>query len=157
RHMLCSGFGMASTARTISPVSEVLDRLARFEPSEAPVLSLYLNLQPDQHGNDNYQAFLRKELPPRARPFPPRPDARRSYDEDAARIQQWIAAELPPSANGLALFACAARGLFEAVVLDAPVSFHRLTVAPEPHLYPLELLLDQHPPFAVVIADSHAA
>jgi peptide subunit release factor 1 (eRF1) len=148
---------MASIPRATSQVADVLDRLARLEPSDVPVLSLYLNLQANKHGKDDYEAFLRKELSMRGRTFPPRSDARQSYDQDAARIQQWLADELPASANGLALFASAARGLFEAVVLEAPIASHRLSVAPEPHLYPLELLLNQHPPCAVVVADSHAA
>jgi peptide subunit release factor 1 (eRF1) len=138
-------------------VSDVLDRLARIGPADAPVLSLYLNLQPDQHGKDNYDAFVRKELSARAASLPPRSSARESYDRDVARIQQFLADEVPPAANGLALFASAGQELFEAVVLDAPIDEHRLIVAPQPHLYPLELLLNQHPPHAVVLADSHAA
>ena len=34
--------------------------LAAFEPHGIPVVSLYLNLTPDQHGRDNYHIFARK-------------------------------------------------------------------------------------------------
>ena len=36
----------------------LLDRLAAFEPTTLPVLSLYLNTSPDQHGRDNFESFL---------------------------------------------------------------------------------------------------
>ena len=62
------------------------------------------------------------------------------------------------AANGLALFACSGcDGFFEAVPVDVPVDAHRLTVASEPHVYPLELLVNRHPRHAVVLADSQSA
>src|SRR2546422_994878 len=39
-----------------------LDRLADFEACPFPVISLYLNLQADEHGKDRFEPFLRKEL-----------------------------------------------------------------------------------------------
>ena len=140
-----------------TPLAEVLDRLARFEPTHLPVVSLYLNLQADQHGKDNFAPFVRKELPQRVAAYPAGSEARESLDRDVARIEAYLA-ELPPSANGLALFACSGLdGFFEAVLLDAPIQSHRLSIAPEPHLYPLALAIDQHPPHAVVLTDSHSA
>jgi len=41
-------------------LTEVLDRLASFEPTSLPVISLYLNTQPDQHGRANFAPFVRK-------------------------------------------------------------------------------------------------
>lgn len=139
-------------------LAETLDRLARFEPVPLPVISLYLNLEADQHGKDNYAAFVRKELSARGRTYSPRSRARESFDRDVERIERYLANELSPSANGLAIFACSGKdGFFTAVPLDAPIGRHRLSVSHEPHLYPLALLLDQHPRHAVVLADSHAA
>ena len=148
---------MEPTATLPVSLDQLLDRLARFEPTHLPVISLYLNLQADQHGKDNYQPFVRKELPARVAGYPAGSEARESLDKDVARIEQYLANEVAPSANGLALFACAGLEFFEAVSLEAPMPSHRLSVAPEPHLYPLELLLDQHPPHAVVLADAHSA
>jgi len=137
-------------------IDRLLDTLARWDPGDEPVVSLYLNLQADQHGKDAHAPFLRKELTARGRTFPEESPARASFDRDADRIAQYLA-DVPASANGLAIFACAARNLFEAVTLDAPVDRHRLSVSPRPHLAPLELLLDQHPRHALVVANSHAA
>jgi peptide chain release factor subunit 1 len=148
---------MAQTTTPTSALNGTLDRLARIEPAPAPVLSLYLNLQADQHGKDHHLPFVKKELLSRARTYPPQSDARASYDRDVQRIERYLANEVPPSANGLALFACSAVDLFEAVVLNAPITQHRLSVSNEPHLYPLELLLAQHPAHAVVLVDSHLA
>ena len=141
-----------------TPLAQTLDRLARFDPTHLPVISLYLNLQADQHGKDNYEPFVRKELPSRVAAYPTGSEARDSLNRDVKKIEQYLATELPASANGLALFACdGLDGFFEAIPLDAPIAAHRLSIAPEPHLYPLALVLDQHPPHAVVVADSHAA
>jgi peptide subunit release factor 1 (eRF1) len=140
------------------PLPDVLNRLARFEETTYPVISLYLNLQADQHGKDNYATFVRKELARCARTYPLRSDARVSFERDVDRINTYLATKPAPSANGLVIFACAGEAdFFEALPLDAPLDRHRLSVGHQPHLYPLELILDQHPIHAVVLADSHAA
>ena len=137
---------------------ELLDRLVAFPPTTLPVLSLYLNTEPDQHGRDDIVRFLRRELPARGRTFAPHSPERESYDRDAARIEQWVADELRPSANGVAIFACAgADDLFEAVQLDVPVREHRLYVYHQPHLYELARLTDAYPRYAAVVVDSRLA
>ena len=51
-------------------LTEQLDRLARFEPAPYPVVSLYLDTRPGQHGRDQFQAFVRKEFRARADTYP---------------------------------------------------------------------------------------
>lgn len=151
---------MAQQAETIATLSlaETLDRLARFEPVPHPVISLYLNAQPDQRGKDHFDTFVRKELNSRARTFPLRSPERESFEKDAERIRAYLAEELPAKANGVAIFACHAKdGFFEAVPLDAPIEENRLTVDRQPHLYPLARVLDQHPRYAVVLTDRRSA
>ena len=149
---------MAHTTVATESIDALLDRLARFTPVEWPVISLYLNLQADQHGKDNFASFVKKELLAPMRDHAPKSPGQVSIDSDARRIQSFLAAEVPPSANGLALFACSGLdGFFEAVLLAVPIAHHRLTVGHEPHLYPLERALDDSPRHAVVLADSHAA
>jgi len=53
----------------------LLDRLVAFEPTTLPVISLYLNTSPDQHGRDNFESFLRKELKAAGKTFPLRSPA----------------------------------------------------------------------------------
>jgi peptide chain release factor subunit 1 len=145
-----------STTALATPLREHLDRLSSFEPSEeAPVLSLYLNAQPDQHGRDSYETWLRKTFADRARTLSG--DVRASFDRDAERILQFLSDDARPSANGLAIFACSARGLFDAVQLDVPFDDHWLFLASVPHLYPLARVNDQYPRYAALVADTHSA
>lgn len=46
-----------------------LDELAALEPTSYPFVSLYLNMQADQHGRDNFDGFVRKEFKARAKAF----------------------------------------------------------------------------------------
>jgi peptide chain release factor subunit 1 len=139
-------------------LNEHLDRMAAFEPSPFPVISLYLNTQADQHGRDNFDSFVRKELNARAKTYPMRSSERESFDRDSERISKYLRDDLRPSTNGLALFACAgADDFFEAVQLEAPVEEHRLYVSNQPHLYPLARLNDQYPRYAALLADTRSA
>ncbi len=147
---------MEMTTATPS-LAETLDRLARREPARFPVISLYLNAQPDSRGKDNYAAFLRKELRGRLRDFELRSPARESFVEDVARIERFVSEDVRPSANGIAIFACSAADFFEALQLDAPIERHRLTVGDRPHLYPLARIVDRYPRHAVVLADTNHA
>ena len=67
-------------------LNDQLDRLAAFEPSPYPVISLYLNTQPDGRGRDNFQAFVRKELKARSQTYPARSAEREMLDRDLERI-----------------------------------------------------------------------
>src|SRR3712207_5657110 len=139
-------------------LTEQLDELAAFEPSEYPFVSLYLNTQADQHGRDNFESFVRKEFKARAKAFAPESLELASFERDAARIKTYLRDELRPSANGVAVFACAgACDYFRAVQFDAPVKRHQLHVNSRPHLYPLARLLDQHPRYVALIADTNSA
>jgi len=134
------------------------DRLVNFPPTTFPVLSLYLNAEPNQHGQDDVDRFLRRELAARGRTYEPHSADRESYDRDTERIQTWVREQLQPSANGVAIFACAgADDFFEAVQLDAPVKEHRLYVYNQPQLYELARLTDAYPRYAAVVIDSKLA
>ena len=50
-------------------LTEQLERLAAFEPAPYPVVSLYLDTRPNQHGRDQHQAFTRKEFKARSRTY----------------------------------------------------------------------------------------
>src|SRR5690348_748784 len=96
-----------STTSLATPLRDQLDRLSAFEPSvDAPVLSLYLDAQANQHGRDSYGPWLRKTFADRARTFSG--DARKSFDRDVERINAFLADDVRPSANGLIVFACSA-------------------------------------------------
>jgi peptide subunit release factor 1 (eRF1) len=139
------------------PITEPLDRLARFEPVPYPVVSLYLNTQPNDRGRDQYQTFVRQEFKARSGTYPQGSPERESLDKDLARISAFLENELRPSANGVAIFACSAGELFEAVQTSAPVDRHWLYIGDAPHLYPLARIESKYPRYAAVIADTHRA
>jgi peptide subunit release factor 1 (eRF1) len=138
-------------------IDDHLDLLLAFEPGTLPVISLYLNTQSDDRGRDNWAQFVRKELTTRAKTWPSGSPERQSFDADVERIQTWLDSELQPSANGVALFACSAAGLFEAIQLNAPVEEHRLYVYNQPHLYHLTRLDDEYPRYAALLTDANSA
>ena len=150
---------MGKTSSSLeAPLRDQLEKLAAFEPRNAPVISLYLNLAPDQHGRDNYETFCRKSFAQRLKAYREHSPERTSLERDVERINAYLGIELNRSANGLALFASAAsEGFFEAVQLDVPFEDHWLFVGGVPHIYPLVRLIDQHPRYAVVVLDTHHA
>lgn len=141
----------------MTALQDTIDRLAAFEPAGIPVVSLYLDMRPDEHGRDNFDGFVRKELRARVGSYEPHSVERESLEQDVAKIEAYLADEVRPSANGLALFACAAADLFEAIQLDAPLDRHRVYVGETPHLFHLARLSDQFPRFAAVVLDTHQA
>jgi len=138
-------------------VTDQLDRLAAFEPAPYPVVSLYLNTQPGPVGRDQHQTFVRKEFAGRGRTYPPHSPERECLDQDLDRISKYLENELQPSANGVAIFACSAGELFEAVQLTAPIEQHCLYIGDRPHLYPLARLESMYPRYAVLLADTNTA
>lgn len=138
--------------------SEHLDRLAEFDSGGNPVISLYLNAQPDEHGRDKFSTFLRKELRGRAASYPADSASRKSLERDVEKIEAYIASELKPSANGLAIFACStADDFFEALQLDAPIHEHVLIISDRPHLYPLARVDERYPRTAALVCDTNHA
>jgi len=138
-------------------LTEQLERLAAFEPAPYPVVSLYLNTQPGQHGRDQHQAFIRKELKARSRTYQANSPERESLDYDLGKIGRYLETELRPSANSVAIFACSAGELFDAIQLAAPIERHWLYISDQPHLYPLARLESQYPRYAALITDSNSA
>lgn len=139
-------------------LAEQIDALAAFAPTALPVISLYLNTQSDDHGRDQFASFIKKELHTRTMTFAPQSAARASFIRDVDRIEKYLASELRPSTNGLALFACAGEGdFFEALQLGAPLERHEIFVDHQPHLYTLALVNKQFPRYAAVVADTDSA
>ena len=135
-----------------------LRELAEFESGDLPVISLYLNTQPDQNGRPNFDAFVRKEFKRAVQSFPAGSPERESVEADVERIQQYLEAELEASTNGLAIFACnGADGFFKALQLDAPIENHRLYIHRQPHLFPLARLSEQYHRYAALLTDSNSA
>jgi peptide chain release factor subunit 1 len=146
-----------TTTALETPLRDQLDRLAAFEPVDTPVVSLYLDMQPDQQGRRQYDTFLRKAFADRGKTFAHGTEARKSFDQDVERIQAYLANDVQKSANGLAIFACQGANLFEALQLTVPIDDHWLFLGSVPHLYPLARLNDQYPRYAALLVDTNSA
>ena len=140
-------------------IDEPLARLVAFEPTTFPVLSVYLNTQPDQHGRTPDAApYLHREFQALARTWAPSSPERHSFDRDVERIVSYATDRIDPTANGVAIFACwGAEEFFEAIQLIAPVSDNRVYAYNQPHLYHLAHLDEQYPRYAAVLTDTNTA
>lgn len=141
---------------TLDQLNAQLDRLAAFDGGPFPVVSLYLDLRPNERGRDNFAPFLRKELADRMQTYAARGPERESLDTDGERIAAYVG-EVDRALNGLAIFACSAGDLFEAIPLAAPIAGHQLHIGHQPHLYPLARVLDQYPRYLALLADTNSA
>ena len=145
------------TASLETPLRAQLDRLSAFEPVNLPVISVYLDMQPDQHGRDQYGTFVRKVLGERLKTYGKDQAARESLERDVERINAFLEEDVERSANGLAIYACHGANLFETIQMAAPIDDHWLFVGPVPHLYPLARVNDQYPRYAALLVDTNAA
>jgi len=141
-----------------SSAEQLLDQLADFEPTTFPVLSIYLNMQPDQHGRTpDLKPYLEREFKSLARTWNPGTPERESFDRDTERITEFIEERVDHSTNGLAVFACSAKDFFEVMQMSAAIPEHRIYVYNQPHIYQLALLDDQYPRYAAVLTDANRA
>lgn len=138
-------------------LKDQLERLAAFEPAPYPVVSLYLNTQPGPTGRDQFKTFVKKEFAARSRTYAKESPEHESLERDVSRIHRYLETELDPAANGVAVFACSAADLFEAVQLTAPIDQHSLYIGDRPHLYPLARVESLYPRYAALLADTNSA
>jgi peptide chain release factor subunit 1 len=126
-------------------IQTVLDRLADYEADTASVVSVYLDLKPEQPAQP-YRAFL--------------DSAAKDHDvaaEELKKIDMYLDVEKPTS-QALAIFCSSGEPeLFEVVHLDAPLGAHRLYIDREPHVFPLERLRDQYQSYAALLVNTNAA
>jgi peptide subunit release factor 1 (eRF1) len=160
-------------------VHDLLYKLAAIEPQPAPdgepgltlaetpegvrylpVLSVYLDWRPEATGERPALRAARVVVKDRLRQiqhaFWPRGAAYDAMLADAARIKHYLDEEAPPSAEGLAIFACESLGLFETLEAGVPFATEVMASA-TPNLYPLARLLDDQETAIVAVVNTHTA
>jgi peptide subunit release factor 1 (eRF1) len=143
---------------TLTHVVEVLDRLSLFTSESDPVVSLYLDLRPDQHGRRRHDEFFARALGEQIHTFDPSSSHRRRLEQDRERIEALLRSGIRASAQSAAIFTCAGDpGLFEHLQLDAPLDGHRLYIDRQPHLFPLARLTDEYSKYGALLVDTHSA
>ena len=137
--------------------NKLLQKLTEFEPSNSPFISMYLNTEPNENGQFDFDVFVKKQLSTHQDDFEAHTERRESFDRDAERIREYLE-NIKPSSNGVAIFACAgANDFFEASEFDVPFDEDYFFVFNKPHIFPLARLIEQNPMYAVVSADTNAA
>ena len=136
----------------------LLRRLAELAPVDAPVLSIYLDMRPHALGGRpglrDGVLMLNDQLREIEKTFGPRGPDLDSFRADVARIETYLRDHYPASAHGVAMFACAATGLFE--VIEAGVPFeHQVSVGATPDLFQLARLIDDQETAVVGIVDTN--
>lgn len=126
-----------------------LQALASFQAASdaAPVLSLYLNVDPLQRTTDTYKLALRHLLDSVDGVVP---------KEDRARVERYVELEYDWQGRGLACFSCAAEDFWQAFPLRVPVD-DQVFVGRRPYLKPLSDLLDTYTRYGVVLVDREGA
>lgn len=137
-------------------LADQVARLSRLEDSAGAVVSAYLNTQwTDEHQRERTRLFLQNEL---------RRVRAGDLTEGLAAALDWVEAEAETiisqasraGGHGVALFACPALGLREAISVRAPLE-NAVVVADRPFLRPLAAALGESPPALVVFIDSESA
>ena len=149
---------VANEAKETKLPEQLLDRLLNFEPTPAPVISLYLDARVNEHGQRTFMPFVRKQLNERVKSYDVQSEERQSFEEDFVRIMRYLEHEVSDSVQGLAIFACsAANDWFEVGDFEAAFERNRVFISDRPHVYPLARLNDQYRRYAVVLADTNRA
>ncbi|GIW19702.1 MAG: hypothetical protein KatS3mg064_2859 [Tepidiforma sp.] len=139
-------------------LEEVLRRVARWDPPAGiGILSVYLDWRPqatgERPGLRSGEVVLKDRLREIEASLGVRGPALDSFRADAERVHTALA-ELDPAAEGAAIFACSAAGLFE--VIPAPAPFDNQVVYDRyPRLYQLARLLDEFETAVVAVADTN--
>ncbi len=127
----------------------VLRSLATFKSSGPPVVSLYLDVDGHRYVRArDYEVELDALL---------RRAAAGPAAADLSRIEGFVKVGVDRSrTRGLAIFSCAAEGLWEVIGLPVPVH-NRLTVDHAPQVRQLEAVLDSNDRFGVLLVDRQRA
>ena len=143
----------------------IMRRLAEQTCTDAPILSVYVDVRPEAHGERpaerNELVSLRARLNGIQSTLEPHTPARQSFDADRARIEQLVeAGEAQASGagelgdvEGVAVFACDRIGLWE--TLGSPLPFDtQVAAGPTAELFQLARLLNDTQSAVVAIVDT---
>ncbi len=135
---------------------EIPDELVRWEPSNEPVVSCYVDWSVSGRGRHEAATVIRRELNERLRELDPRGTPHASLRSDLEHLERFLADDADRSSRAFAVFACHARGLWHPLTFSVPVetSVH---VGERPVLLPLMEATQDAAPTMVVLANTNMA
>jgi peptide subunit release factor 1 (eRF1) len=137
-------------------LNSLVEKLAAFEPSGAPFISLYLNAEANHRGRDEYETWLKNSIRQEAENYEEESVEALAFSEAVERINTFLDGA-QEEANGIAIFAEMGGNFFETTQLDVPFPENQMYVLDRPHLFPLVRLIDQNPKYCVLWADTNKA
>ena len=138
---------------------DVMRRVAQAESADAPILSVYVDVRPDAHGERPAERPEIAAVHHRIRAIQStlggaHTAARQSLDADSRRIEATLEGEDLSGIDGLAVFACSRIGLWEEV--RSPEPFQTQVAAGQTaDLFQLAKLLDDSVSGVVAIVDTN--
>ena len=155
-----NGRGRGRAREAVPAVAEQLARLTTVQPGPHRVVTCYLKLEPRDRSRGKYLIKLKNRVRATLLALPRLGLGREVQEEvarDLERVQQHFrAAANLPSTQGLAIFACEAIGLFEAVPLPV-VHRSRLAVDATPLVRELASVEDEFGRLLTVVLDRMGA
>lgn len=128
---------------------EALEALLSFESAGIPVLSLYLTVDPTQRTKYQSRLHLKELLKTGGNNV-------NNVAEDIARVADYLQNEYDWQAEGLAIFSCAPKKLWQVVPLPTPVA-DSATLADRPYVRPLLGILSSQMRYGIALVDREVA
>lgn len=137
-------------------VRDLLRQLANFDPGDALVLSVYLDMRP--HGGSPAIRPSLIMLTDRFRQIEktllPRGAALDHFRIDVNRVQRYLDEHAGPWLQGVAIFACNSHQLFETIETGVPFE-NQVVLEPVPDLFQLARLVDEQETAVVALVDTN--
>lgn len=139
---------------------ELIKKLAEFEPTEMPVLSVYLDMRPQETGGNpgvrSGEIILKDRLHEIEKTYLPRGADLDSFRADREKIEKFVAEEMSPATSGLIIFACSAENLWEMMEIGAELE-NEVSVGAVPSLFQFAKLLGDYETAVVAVVDTNTA
>ena len=137
---------------------DIMRRLAEATSTEAPILSAYIDVRPEAHGERpgerNELIVVRDRLRAILDQHEPHSLARESLEADRQRLDELLESGDLDAHEGIAVFACDRIGLWEAI--GASVEFDtQLSAGPTADLFQMARLLDDNVAAVVAVVDTN--
>jgi peptide chain release factor subunit 1 len=155
---------MSATPTTTKPgpdqvaLRDLMRRLAEATSTDAPILSVYVDVRPQAHGERPAEraelTVVRDRLEALADAHEPHSTARSSLDADRKRIDRLLEGEDLGGVEGVAIFACDRIGLWETVAAQAAFDT-QVSAGPTADLFQLARLLDDQVSAVVAVVDTN--
>jgi len=139
-----------------SAVRSLLRELAAVPYTDAPFITLYLDMVPDGTGLRQSLQVLERWFDDEASKYSGEPALRESFEADRQRILDYVNVDLDTDVRGVVIFACSAANVWGAIPLQVQVET-KMVNDHYPHVFDLARLDDDNETSAVVLATGQEA